>query len=318
MTSVDDVAFAHSSPSSLGNFLGARHATPHMRSALEWRPRVMPRARRSRKHLTAAANDVSEFADEPPIPANLEAKINEFLAIQRPEAETSPLSYVSLGIAGRLDLVEPIMNAGGYISVSKRLGIPVDESYLESTPSEASSVKFDKGKDELGSLALGRGLEDRLSATAAAESSGASVSFMQSTSSREYKGPEPVLDSASIAAIGKDIVEIRDDPGPNGERMSLDNKMRVGTILMVACSALAYGHASTRIFELTSIQTAKILAGSLISLHVALAAFAAAIVAPSLSRDKALWGVKVLLSGPLGLLTLYNLGDVNSNSVAAE
>jgi hypothetical protein len=143
MTSVDDVAFANSNPSSLGAFLGARHSKIHVRRPLRWRPRVMPRARRSRKHLPAAVDDVSEFADEPPIPASLVAKINEFLAKQRPEADTTPLSYVSLGNAGRIDLVEPIMNAGGYISVSKRLGIPVDESYLEK-PSEASSVTFDK------------------------------------------------------------------------------------------------------------------------------------------------------------------------------
>jgi hypothetical protein len=268
-------------------------------------------AARRRRIVTALSNHgTAEHSSEPPIPAELEANIKSYLATDAAKEESSPISYASLGNAGRLDLIEPIMNAGGYISVSKRLGIAVDESVLTLTPSETRSSVFDSDTLTPGSLALGRGREARLSAEIGSGTSSAD-DLSNFSGRRLYSGPQPVIDPTEMAAIGKNIIDIRDDPISPGERLALDTRMRVGTIFLVACSALAYGHASNGVFNAADIHAGKTFACVLLGVHVACSVLTATVIAPSLGRNRSLWAFKVLLSGPLGLASLQNLGEVD-------
>jgi hypothetical protein len=283
-------------------------------------PRQIPAylSNRRRRIVTALSNPgISEHSNEPPIPEELEAMVKSYLATDAAKNDSSPISYAALGNAGRLDLIEPIMNAGGYISVSKRLGIPVDESFLNVKPSEKTRATVFDEKLTPGSLALGRGREDRLSAAIGTGSSSTDT-LSNLPDSRLYSGPQPVIDPSEMAAIGKNIVEVRDDPIPQGERLALDTRMRAGTLILVACSALAYGSASNRVFDATYIHAGKTFTSLLVSVHVVSSILTAAVIAPSLGRNRYLWAFKVLLSGPLGLASLQNLGEVELSSTSKE
>jgi hypothetical protein len=132
---------------------------------------------------------------------------------------------------------------------------------------------------------------------------------------RKFSGPEPVMTTEELAAIGQNVATVVDKPVAKGEKLTLDGSMRVGTIALVASTALGFGHATsspagTALLSSHVINAAQALACGLSVVHVVLAVYTALVLAPSLSRDPALWTFKVLLSGPMGLVAIRKLGQI--------
>lgn len=296
-------------------------ATPNQ---LQRRPRSQNvQAVRRRVPAMADASTTSEQAEQP-IPAPLEASIRAYISENAEAAAApSPLAYLTLRDFGRTDLVEPIMAAGGYISVSRQLGIRVDDAYSTyrppRRPEELPSV-FSKA-DDGGSLALGAGRAARLnvdvsSITPREPLGEASVPSAPSEADMSVRSgvlpyaPAPVPTAEEVASIGKDIVVVVDKVVPEGERLALTASMRAGTLLLVGASAAGFGHASRGLLDsraLDALQSGSVALGVG---HVILAIYAAAILAPSFNRSAAVWGLKVFLSGPAGVVSLRQYGPL--------
>lgn len=272
---------------------------------------------RRRIALRASTGD----AEGPSISSALVGRIRAYLDGNAEAANSpSPLSYVTLREAGRTDLVEEIMDAGGYIIVSQQLGIRVDAAYASYKaplrPDELPSVF--SAKDEPGSLTLGAGLEARLDVDIRSlPPPRVTVDGDFSPERRSgnlYSGPDPVPSAEAVASIGKDIVVIRDEVIPPGERLTLDLGMRAGTLLLVATAAVGFGRASSGVLDANVVGAVRAGSEALLVAHTFLACYAGAVLAPQFGRNGPLWGAKILLSGPLGLSSLKRLGRLASDS----
>jgi hypothetical protein len=293
-------------------------ATPRSFIASRPRRRCPPRAARRSLPVRACA---AAAGGDPPIPPALEADIRAYLSGDSDAAAAEcPLAYLTLRDFGRMDLIDRIMAAGGHLSVSRRLGIRVDdscESYRAPRRPEELPSFFAGLAEEAQSgpgLALGAGLDARLGADvsglrpAAAASAGEAGATARSgpLSAR----PAPVPSAEEVAAIGRDIVVVVDEPVPAGERLALDAGMRAGTLLLVLAASVGYGRASAGVVDGRVADALRAGSAALALGHVGLAAYAAAVLAPRLGRSAPVWALKVLLSGAPGLASLRRFGPL--------
>jgi hypothetical protein len=277
------------------------------------------RARPARLRSSAPAPDALGQSDEG-LPAGLEERIRDYVASNggAASAAPSPLSYLTLYRAKRMDLVEPIMNAGGYISVSGRLGLPVDGAFLEYKPpltfEEIPSVftRVDDGSTGP-AVSLGFRKEERLAETTFSKFTRTLDGDRDGSILKQFAGPEPVPSAEEIAEIGKSIVIVKDKAVPEGERLTMDVSMRAGMILMVASTVLGFGHATNSpagiaLLSPPVVSAAQSIACGLSVIHFFLAGYTAFSLAPSLERNAPLWAFKVILAGPSGVVALRKLG----------
>jgi len=220
-----------------------------------------------------------------------------------------PLAYVNLRKSGRLDLISRIMDAGGYIEVSRRLDLPVDESKFVASP-PASTVfgkpLFDE-KDENASLAIGRDLEARLEQIEDVDMSSVDVGGVGSRPQRT-RASTTVPSGEQLRWENENMtVPVVDEPIPEGELFALTTGMRLGFLALVALSAVGFGRTSVGLVAPEVVDACKGLACGLATAHVVLSVYAGSMVAPKLDRNALLWSLKVLLSGPIGLSTLRAL-----------
>jgi hypothetical protein len=286
----------------------------------------------SRRLRAPAMSGGTNNAPEQRFPAELEAHIRAYLSENSAAAaEPSPLAYLTLRNYGRTDLIEPIMNNGGYIAVSRALGIRVDNTYSTYRPPrrpEELPSMFSKA-DGAGTLALGAGLDQRLNVDVAsikpmpplvpetATVSG-NEAYVSVRSGELPYIPEPVPTAEEVAAIGRDIVIVVDDVVEEGERLALTPLMRVGTLLLVVTAALGYGRASSGLLESGVLEALRAGSAALAVGHALLAVYAAAVVAPKFKRSAAVWGLKVLLSGPAGISSLKQYGPLRRETDAGS
>uniref|UniRef100_A0A7S2ZHC8 Uncharacterized protein n=1 Tax=Rhodosorus marinus TaxID=101924 RepID=A0A7S2ZHC8_9RHOD len=82
-------------------------------------------------------------------------EVAEGLAEAEEEQEDSPIAYAALARSGRYDLLDGIMKFGGYVEVSKKMGLEVGPEKPIVDPSAAPVFKRNSPKDADGFLTLG-------------------------------------------------------------------------------------------------------------------------------------------------------------------
>lgn len=254
----------------------------------------------------------SPFDDEDSQFAQLEADIRAYLETC-PDFGQNPLTYVNLGKAGRVDLASRILENGGYIDVSRRLGIPVDETDFVPPPviTAPSSLEL-QTQDPGASLVLGRDLEARLATVEQVLKSPTEADDGVSSARISRSRPNDDVPTAEELRLANEslVPPVQDLPIPEGERLTLSTQMRVGTLIWTAAVALGFGRTSPAVLPESSIQLCQSVAEALTVAHLVVAAYVAAVLAPQLNRNRALWFFKLLLSGPIGLKDLRALGPL--------
>lgn len=250
------------------------------------------------------------------VPPALASSIAAYLSENpKASAEPSPLAYLTLAAYNRKDLIEPIMNAGGYIEVSLALSIPVDNAYSTyRAPLKASEIpSYFSPEVSSTSLAFGSSRESRASADISDIPREAPIAPAEvPRRPGNNPGPAPVLSAAEVLSIGAGYVPIVDDPVPEGERLALDTPMRVSIILLVAAAAAGYGHASDGVLAQNVIDVLRAASAVGVVERVVLAAYAAGVLAPKLGRSRAVWAAKCLLGGITGIKALKGFGVIEA------
>lgn len=241
--------------------------------------------------------------------AILEKDIREYLE-SCPEVDSSPLAYVNLGKAGRTDLISRIMSFGGYIHVSTRLDIPVDESqFIPPAPvfdpnQESVFEKFDTGA----SLSLGRDLEAKLESLDQLSRTSGDASNSRTMTAPEGKDRDDVPSGEEIRRENERILPpVVDAVVPEGERVVLTAGMRFGMVLLAVLFAIGFGRSSSGVISEDAIVVCRAIASTLGVTHLFVAVYAGFWLAPRLKRNPTVWSLKVLLGGPLGFRYLRSL-----------
>lgn len=287
----------------LGGPQNARFCTAR-NSSFALKPTTLQRSRCPSRWRCTADNDktISFVA--------LEAEIRQYLdGCEDPGP--SPLAYTNLGEAGRTDLISRIMEHGGYLQVSRRLGVPVDESNFISPPSvPIPNTSLFNQEDGKPSLVMGRDLEARLGTVGQViEDSKVSGNALSSSQRRALRAGVPSGQELRSASE-QFIPPVTDEPLPKGERFSLTASMRLGMVLLAAVTAVGFGRASSGVVNEDTIATCRLMAEALAVAHLAVGIYAGGVLAARYNRSRLLWSAKVLLSGPLGLQHLRSLGSL--------
>lgn len=214
------------------------------------------------------------------------------------------LSYASLAEAGRPDLVERIIAAGGYLAALERLGIEIPPT---PPPKPAPKAVFTSEQIE-SRLTFGSGLENRIVSSPTDLSSDSTPKYITRPVNTVV---DDVPSAEALVAEGKEIESATISPlppTPEGELFVLDGRMRIGAIALVILAAVAYGRASHELISDDALVALHGAANALVVLHFGSAAAAAWYCASSLRRAPVLWFFKALLSGPAALVELERLG----------
>lgn len=263
---------------------------------------IRNRSNTKRMRMNAMDNDANNRAFKA-----LEADIRDYLETC-PASETSPLAYITLRKAGRVDLISRIMDAGGYITVSEKLGVPVDESQFIPPPPTFSAAKLlDADDDYNASLAIGRDLEARLGSIEEV--------IKNTTDSGEPRRAESKASLFDDVPSGEELRRrneailpmVTDRPIPIGESFTLTPAVRIGILTLAGLSAIGFGKASQGNIADELVSTCRSLSQGLLIAHVFLGIYAGAVLAPQKRRNPSLWFAKVILGGPLGIRYLRGL-----------
>lgn len=282
--------------------------------------RVTHPRRRRRGVERACANPspaagASARGDKSVVPDRLRAQIEDYLRNAAEDAEPSPLSYKALDRAGRSDLIEPIMKAGGYALVSAELGVrvgpPSDELLASNTPTAAARL-LPSVYETPGPLALGAGKEARLNAPLSMGKS--TASNVPGSSRAPYTQPEPVLTPEQMAEISNSIVDIKDEPVPPGERFTFTPAMKASALALAILCAAAFGNASNEALPVDVHEKLEGIAAVALFAHIGLAAATAFRLAAQRGRGRVLWTAKVLLCGVAAVAHLRELGPLDSGA----
>ncbi|PXF42261.1 hypothetical protein BWQ96_07980 [Gracilariopsis chorda] len=271
--------------------------------------KVMTRAKLSSLPASRVSMSTEDEGDESL--RALESDIREFLDLL-PEDVANPLSYVKLRREGRLDLISRIMNAGGYIEVSKRMGIPVDESQFVPTPKtfERTTEPLFQAEEQGASIAVGRNLEDKLNTI---EDSMRKESRASRDKTRGYVRMDDVPSADELIAQNQQIAPRVVDKQPiEGEDLFLTTPIRLGLLTMASFAALGFGRGSHTVVSVEIISLCRYIAAGLACAHCILGLYVVLILAPEMKRSSSLWFVKVILGGPLAvsqLRSMKSLGD---------
>jgi len=280
------------------------------------------------------------FSSPDAIPEKLQSRISEYLALRKatgPAEEakdaTSPvldflsiqpvskkrraeaasrgapdiLSYGELHRLGFSDLIDPILDMGGYVKVSKILGI-------ETTPSPVK-VKVELsllGPEETPGVSLGSSLEERLSEAAFKKG-------REAGSSGDIKARQGMPVAPSIIAN----VKVKSENDDNEEQLTriiqpfeLSALQRTYAIFAAAIISLGWGHASadavardmisSAIPDICRDISAGIIVGNVLSAVLSIRN------AIEKQRQVPLWVFKSILAGPASFFELQTLGPIEN------
>lgn len=244
--------------------------------------------------------------------AELEAEIRKYLDSHE-DPGPNPLAYTNLGEAGRTDLISRIMDHGGYLEVSRRLGIPVDEStFILPPPVRDPNKSLFRSEDDRASLLLGRDLESRFGAVEqGVDGSKASDNSLASSGGRRAASRQEVPTGEELRLANEKLApSVVDKPVPEGERFTLTASMRLGMLVLAGVTAVGFGRASPGVVNQETITTCRVIAEALGVAHLLVGVYGGGVLAAQYSRNRFLWSAKVLLSGPIGLRYLRSLGSL--------
>ncbi|CAM9554490.1 unnamed protein product [Discosporangium mesarthrocarpum] len=269
------------------------------------------------------------------------------------EGELDILSYSELTRYGYGYLVNPLMNQGGYLQASARMGIPLKkrvlkdrEYYREMTP----KLALRKNDEETGGfLALGSSLEKRIDSITevstdrrrkdlfnkqatmgkAKATQGVSLSKPPEEPSAGRGGafslsltdpPGSRSDSPLVSPSPSRAMEV--EPGTQRQPLMLSLPQRLYAVVVAASSALAFGHGTERALELGLLPQGTVESTTYVSLFLlglnATSAAAGGVLAKGLGRSQSLWFFKGVLAGVLSVLELRGLGPLGAAAGAEE
>lgn len=240
----------------------------------------------------------------------LEREVHKYLSSGIAPDE-GPLAFVNLQKAGRTDLMSGIIKFGGYAGIAERMGLDASLFMPPLSPAKSKAFPGFYQSDDGAALALGRDLDARLD----------SIESVDKTNTngkqRAYNTVSRVTDDVPSAQQlllqnEKMAPRIVDKAVPLGETFALSAEMRIGLLMLTTVATLGFGRASVDLLSGDVQAICQSLTYGLTVAHVSLAFYTVARLAPKLERDRALWFVKVLLSGPLGVRSLRALGPIGS------
>ena len=257
-----------------------------------------------------------------------EAEVRAYLATLDDEAlhdpdAPSPLGYVELKANGRVDLAEGCLQYGGYLAVSKQLGVRLQK---RAPPPPSSLPTFGGNEAEEGAkMTLGfSGKEEKMaadlarlqtSATATATATAAEEEQLSSRGSVAYAArsderptPPPRGSAASAGADGRTAAAGATDGADGVARYArLNGLQRANVLLLVFALGAGFGRTAQQVLDPSIVHTAQTAGLVLGVAHVVVAAYAAFAASTSPraeDENAALWFFKCLVSGPGGLLEL--------------
>eukprot|EP00967_Tisochrysis_lutea_P113341 scaffold179822_cov31-Tisochrysis_lutea.AAC.16 len=190
----------------------------------------------------------------------LEVELRAYLAALEPQDALdapSPLAYAELTRNGRLDLVEGCMAHGGYIAVSKRMGLPLRFANLIDAPAPQTPRITEELPPTIGlKLSGARREEEMAAAMVKAEASKSGCETRTVEKGGTIYEPTPLnLPSSTKGTAGA-------DSQPSWQFAWLfrfDDAERASLLLFTWVSAVAYGRSSASLLDdglLTALQIA--------------------------------------------------------------
>lgn len=254
------------------------------------------RPRLSRRSLRCTTTDEASA-----LAADLRAYLSASGA--EPVDFATTLSYAALAENGRRDLVERMIDIGGYPAALALVGVETPPLPDDIPP---VPVRVFNPPEVTGGIALGAKLDDLLNAPIPPPST--------TRSRKRAPCPRAVERVPSAEELARGVQEaaarpspVVDKPVPPGERLVLSGTMRAGLLALVAVSAVGFGRASVGVVDPAAVEACKGVAAVLYAVHSALAVYAAFEARFRMRRSGPLWFFKVLLSGPAGFVALRRL-----------
>lgn len=296
-------------------------------------PRVVSASRAAIAAITMRSmqfDDFNELATE--IRAYL-AQLDDS-ALKDAEAP-SPLSYTELNAAGRTDLVKGCMKHGGYVSVSRQLGVRVKpapppstkESQFATRPLEndeiaasltlAGSAKEDKMVADLARLAA----RSQQSSTPSAEAGKAEVNSAAEKRLGSPGGSTRLTPIPSRSGQGSSAVGSQSSEGGVWRFLRLDGTQRAGMATLVCMAAAGFGRTSVEVLDADLTTTLQLAFGAVALGHLVIGAYALLLAsratAPAGSSPP-FWLVKCMLTGAGGLRELQRELDESERAPTAS
>jgi len=262
-----------------------------------------------------------------------------------------PLAFFELDRFGFGHLSEQIIELGGPEVVGNMVGIKWSEPVYEQPPVDESLRPVREqtfALDMSGSLLLGVGLDDRLSAAADLDlgalkqqlqerenvdgtnsgdifnlskegsESVDGIDYSQLKSSKYARGSSAAVPKAKFTASDLAAAKVK------GERFSLDGTQRAFFFLSSAAVAVAYGRASTDIIEhsllgSSGLDRSLISAAQYVSLFLSATSVGSALLSAKQAKEKSrsvfIWASQGLFGGPLTLQKLAKLEAVSTKDL---
>ncbi|GAB0489585.1 hypothetical protein MMPV_000809 [Pyropia vietnamensis] len=263
-----------------------------------------------------------------------------------PPRPPMPLAYANLVAAGRYDLADRIGRAGGYVAVSRRLGLPIDVRPPPVGPTSAdvaariaARAAFrgeEPGGEGRGFLTLGAARDARvgnptaLAAGAARARTAATGSGRVVATGRTLSGPrsdkltplrkgETAVTATAVADGGAPLLA---PPAAPVERVEFDAAARIGLVLVTALSAAAYGRATGELLSAGTLSPAvvdgfRVTARAAVAAHL-LSAPVAAVLAGGRGRRRGAWAAKAAAGGLMVVAQLRRLPPWAPTAQGAE
>jgi len=231
-------------------------------------------------------------------------------------APESPLSYAELRRLGFGDLVDPIMAAGGYLAISRELGISIERR--RPPPSPAPVLAADE--EIQGGLALGGALDDKLAQASSTRGRKSDPSASSSVEAPRVRGmpeaPQVYTNVGKRARIAIGEEEAEEEEAIIQEFFLLNLAQRGYSLLGASVLAIGWGHATIEAIAAgwmsqTAQEVASNLALVVVVSNVACMAFSIRL-AMDKQRSVMIWFLKCFMSGPTALAELFHspgLGD---------
>ncbi len=223
---------------------------------------------------------------------------------EEPPTAAEILSYASLAEAGRSDLVERVIDAGGYPAALQALGVePKPEPPSKPASEQLAARRFTSAEIE-GRLSLGAGRELRLEQPVTV-----GVASNAKTPQRQ-PAADDVPTASELSATKASNSSTSATETPPGEWFTLNGHERMGALALVILAAAGHGRSSMEMFNENAVTVLGGAANALFLMHGLLAVYASLIEARRFGRAPFLWFVKVLLAGPAAFVELERLGEL--------
>ncbi|KAJ8906889.1 hypothetical protein NDN08_003373 [Rhodosorus marinus] len=226
--------------------------------------------------------------------------VAEGLAGAEEEQEDSPIAYAVLAKSGRYDLLDGIMNFGGYVEISKKMGLEIGAEKPIRDPSARPVFKRNSPKDTDGFLTLGGAKAQKLTVE---EVETAMNSGSERDALRKVNRERVVTPPSPTPINIKPLIE---KGGQDEEVIQLNTAERLTLIAFVILFSLAFGRLGQDFVEAGTRQILKYVIAVSVVLHLGEALYAKQL-AEERNRNVFLWCSKVFVLGVGSLLRLKQL-----------